>query len=72
MNKRCADRRLYANDFGFGANGFDVFADTSNQATTTNSDKDGINRGLVMLQNFLGDGSLAGDDIGIIKGVNKA
>ena len=62
---------LHANDFNFGPDGLDVIGHARNEATATNGHKHSVQRALMLAQDFHGNGALAGNDIGIVKGMDK-
>ena len=62
---------MNANDFDVGAHGFDVIGHARNEAASANGHKHGIQAALVLAQHFHGNGALAGNDFGIVKGMHE-
>ena len=63
--------RLYTDHLYIRPQGFHHHGNTGNQTATTDRYKNGMHVMLVLLQNFKRNGSLPGDDIRIIVGMNK-
>ncbi len=62
---------LDADDLDLRSHRLDVGSDAGDQATTTDAAEDGIDRFRVLLEDFHGDGALAGDDVRVVVRVDK-
>ena len=62
---------MHANDLDLGAHGLDEVGHAADQATTANGHEHRVQRSGVLAQHFHGDRALAGDHIGVVKGVNE-
>ena len=62
---------LHTNDLHIGAHSLDVVGHARNQTTAANGHKHRIQAALVLAQNFHGDGALARNHFGVVKGMHK-
>mmetsp|Transcript_9617 Transcript_9617/g.22294 ORF Transcript_9617/g.22294 Transcript_9617/m.22294 type:complete len:496 (+) Transcript_9617:394-1881(+) len=63
--------RLHADDPDFGAQRLDVGRDAGDQAAAADRNEDRVNGARMLAQHFHRDGALAGDDVGVVEGVDE-
>ncbi|CAN7183700.1 hypothetical protein LJR034_000347 [Caballeronia sp. LjRoot34] len=62
---------MHADDADLRAHRFDVRRDARREPAAADGDEDGVDRALVLAQDFHRDGALAGDDVGVIERMNE-
>ncbi len=62
---------LHANHLDLRAHGLDIGRNAGDQAATADRHEHRVQRSRVLAQDFHGDGALAGDDFGIVEGVDE-